>query len=383
MPRRIALVIHSLAGGGAERVVSLLASHWAAQGVEVALITLDSPQNDAYPLGVGVHRVGLGLMGDSRSLWDAIVNNVVRLRRLRRVIKQSQAPIAISFTDKMNVMTLIACWGLRIGIVVCERTDPRYHKIGGVWAWLRKRFYPRCRGLVVQTDAVREWARSIAGGRPVYVIPNAARRPQEGTKPVRGSVEDGFRVVALGRLSREKGYDLLISAFSQVAGRFSSWRLQIYGDGDARPELEQLCQQLGLEDRVQLLGWISRPDDVLYGADLFVLPSRYEGFPNALLEAMACGLACVSFDCNSGPREIIRHDVDGILVPAENVDALAQAMAAAMSDDALRRRLGENARQVTERFCVRLFFRRWDAVVEGIAEKEFDDLSYDEAEGAG
>jgi glycosyltransferase involved in cell wall biosynthesis len=97
---------------------------------------------------------------------------------------------------------------------------------------------------------------------------------------------------------------------------------------------------------------------------------------------MACGLACVSFDCDSGPREIIRHGVDGILVPAGDVDALARAMAETMSDEARRRRLGERARQVTERFGERLFFRRWDAVLQGIGEREFDDLRDDEAEGA-
>ena len=113
------------------------------------------------------------------------------------------------------------------------------------------------------------------------------------------------------------------------------------------------------------------------------MPSRYEGFPNALLEAMACGLACVSFDCDSGPREIVLDGVDGILVPPEDVDTFAKAMATLMSDDALRRRLGEKARQVTERFCERLFFQRWDAVMQGVTEEEFDVLSHRQTEGEG
>ena len=143
----------------------------------------------------------------------------------------------------------------------------------------------------------------------------------------------------MGRLAPQKGFDLLIDAFSRVAGRHPQWSLQILGEGPDRPALERLIDVKGLAGRVVLAGWEPDPSAVLQQGDLFVLSSRFEGFPNALLEAMACGLPSVSFNCQSGPAEIIRDQIDGILVPPEDVPGLADAIDRALTDEALRRRL--------------------------------------------
>ena len=374
----LAVVIHSLQGGGAERVAALLANHWAERGISLTLITLDRAERDAYPLDARVRRIALGLMSDSRGLREAVGSNLLRAIRLRRAIRESGANAVVSLTDKINVTTLLACRGLRVGVVICERTDPRRQEIGRIWSWLRRRVYPCCRSLVVQTESVRRWARSIVPGKPVYVIPNAAVPPRGcGEVPVaeRGGERGRHRVVVLGRLSPEKGFDLLLAAFRQVAARHADWSAEIWGEGTARKPLEQLRSQLGLEARVALPGWTADPESALRQADLFVLPSRYEGFPNALLEAMACGLACISSDCPSGPAEIIRHGVDGLLVPPEDVGALARAMDQLMSDRGLRDRLGQRAREVVARFPRDLFFRRWDAAIQGLPEAEFAALA--------
>ena len=342
LPRRLAVAIHSLAGGGAERTAARLASHWAALGVDVTLITLDSSERDSYPLNASVRRVGLGLMAESHSRWEAVRNNAGRLRALRRAIQTTGAPLVLSFTDKMNITTLLACIGLRVQIVACERTDPRQHNIGRTWSRLRQLLYRRCQGLVVQTAAVRDWSRALVRGRPVYVIPNAAFQP-EATHPD-GSAPDGRRrIVGLGRLADHKGFDLLLAAFLEVAGDHPDWILEIFGEGDQRPFLEQFRDTHQHADRILFPGWTDRPAAALSRGEIFVLPSRYEGFPNALLEAMACGLACISFDCDSGPREIIRPGVDGLLVPAADVARLASALDQLMRDDALRHRLGNRA----------------------------------------
>ncbi|MFV1966084.1 MAG: glycosyltransferase family 4 protein [Pirellulaceae bacterium] len=375
MPEKIALVIHSLAGGGAERVVSLLANHWVERGIDVSVITLDTTDNDAFPLHSDVRRVGLELMSNSRSLGRAVFSNYRRIRKLRRVLRAFAAPITISFTDKMNVVTLIACWRMGAGVTICERTDPRHQPMGRFWSRLRRLLYPRSRSLVVQTGPVRTWARALVPNRPIYVIPNAApcsRGEEEGNTT---ASRDTYRTLALGRLSPEKGFDLLLSAFARIADRHPNWNLIICGEGAERAALESLCQQLDLQDRVELPGWVCDPDRALRDADLFVLPSRYEGFPNALLEAMAAGLACISFDCDSGPGEIIRDGEDGLLVPPEDVTGLAQAMDRLVADDALRRQLGSAARQVTQRFSMDRFFRQWDAVIGAATEQEVDELA--------
>ena len=238
LPRRLAIAIHSLVGGGAERTTARLASHWAGQGVDVTLITLDSCERDSYPLNAGVRRVGLGLMAESRSRWEAIRNNAGRLRALRRAIQTTGAPLVLSFTDKMNVTTLLACVGLRVQIVACERTDPRRHNIGRTWSRLRQQLYRRCRGLVVQTEAVRDWSRALVRGRPVHVIPNAAFQPEE-THPHHSAPDGHRRIVGLGRLADHKGFDLLLAAFREVARDHPDWILEIFGEGEQRPLLEQ------------------------------------------------------------------------------------------------------------------------------------------------
>jgi glycosyltransferase involved in cell wall biosynthesis len=167
----------------------------------------------------------------------------------------------------------------------------------------------------------------------------------------------------MGRLTAQKGFDLLIEAFDRVAHAHPDWTLRIAGDGEQRRKLECLVQSLGLVRRVDLCGWVDEPEAFLQEADLFVLSSRYEGFPNALLEAMACGLAVVSFDCDSGPGEIVRHETDGLLVAAGEVDALARAMDRLMGNRADRERLGENAVDVVARFGYDAFFARWEDVL--------------------
>jgi glycosyltransferase involved in cell wall biosynthesis len=226
---------------------------------------------------------------------------------------------------------------------------------------------------VVQTEAVRQWARAWLPDRPIHVIPNAAPPASKDSKPLLQS--KAKRIVSVGRLSREKGHDQLIAAFSQIAAKYPAWRLTIYGDGAERANLDAQRDRLGLQHRIELPGWIRDPEEVLRKAELFVLPSRYEGFPNALLEAMAAGLACISFACESGPAEIIQHEENGMLVPSEDVDGLASAMERLILDAELRRKLGNAARDVTQRFSLDRFFQQWDAVLEAAEEHVVDQLA--------
>ena len=191
-------------------------------------------------------------------------------------------------------------------------------------------------------------------------------KPLPGTKGQR-------RIVAAGRLSPEKGFDLLIEAFAKVAGRHPDWSVRILGEGPGRTDLIEQIERHGLERRVDLPGWVEDPWAEMLAADLFVLPSRYEGFPNALLEAMACGLPAVSFRCQSGPAEIVRDGEDGLLVPAADVEALAAAMDSLMSDDGRRRRLAERAADVTRRFSKELFYERWEGVLDGVPKEQIPD----------
>jgi glycosyltransferase involved in cell wall biosynthesis len=154
--------------------------------------------------------------------------------------------------------------------------------------------------------------------------------------------------VAIGRLSHEKGFDLLLAALSRVD--LHDWAVEIFGEGPCRNELERQCLHLGLSTRVTFKGWTENPANELDRAGLFVMPSRHEGFPNVLLEALARGVPVISFDCPSGPRHIIRNNEDGLLVPAQRVDLLAAAISRVLEDPDLRQTFSENALNNIRRF---------------------------------
>jgi len=170
-------------------------------------------------------------------------------------------------------------------------------------------------------------------------------------------------VVAVGRLVRQKGFDLLVRAYSKVAEEHPDWNLWVFGEGPERSRLESLAEDLGTGTRIRFPGWSDRIFAAYRHADLFVLSSRYEGFGNVIIEAMAAGLPVIVTDCPSGPAEIVRDGEDGLLVPAEDVDALADAMGRLMSDAADRDRLAGRAIRAADRFGLDPALDRWERVL--------------------
>ena len=369
---RLVLFAPNLHGGGAERVLARLATHWAGQGRNVTLVTLDVASPNDFSLPRSVRRLGLGLTVDSTGPVSALRNNLNRVRAVRRAFRDARPEVVISIIDQTNVLALLAARPLNVPVVVAEHTDPAAHPLSPVWQRLRRWTYRRCAALVVLTDRAADLLRPIVRGRPVVVIPNGIGPPT--IEAVRRNDGEERTLVGLGRLSREKGFDRLIAAFGQVAERHPQWRLLIHGDGPARDELQTLVVERGLAGRVMLPGRTDSPEAALAAADLFALPSRYEGFPMSLLEAMAAGLPAVAFDGISGVRQILRDRIDGLLVPDGDVAAFATALGELMSDGAGRRQMGGQARAVVDRFGLDAFFARWDAVLEAAVRGDFSQV---------
>ncbi len=356
---RIGCVIASLGSGGAERVMLSLCTAWAARGDTVILFTFDDGRQDFHTVPVGVTRVALDIAGVSTSPLGAIRANAMRLRTLRRALRSRPLDVIVSFTDRTNVSTLLAARGLGIPVVISERTDPRRHNSGTAWSVLRRVTYRGATALVVQTERVRSWAETHVSPSRVHVIGNPLRdvAPPAVTAGARAAT-----IAAVGRLAPEKGFDTLLRAFALVHGTHPTWRLVISGEGPLRAALEAQVHELKLDTVVSLPGRTSTVDDVLAASAVFVLSSRYEGFPNVLLEAMACGCACVATDCDSGPSDLLAHDALGLLVPVDDAIALASAMTCVLDDPAYRSRLGESARASTQRFALTRALQAWDDV---------------------
>ena len=357
---RVTLVIFSLHGGGAERVMSIMANHWAARGWAVTLLTYgDGTETPAYGLHPTVDHRQLGIGRQSSRIVEAVRNNLKRLPVLRRAIKESAPDSIVSFMDVVNVRTILATVGLGIPVIASEHSDPSCHRIGAVWRVLRRLSYRYAACVVALTpDALRYFPDSIR--RRGQVIPNPVSVPLDA-----GLARTDRRkktVIAMGRLAPEKGFDRLIAAFSMVAANHPGWSLTIWGEGDDRQTLERLRDRLDLQGRVTLPGWTPDPFTEMREAGLFVLSSRYEGFPMVLCEAMACGVPVVSFDC-PGPRHIVRDGIDGILVPPGDVNKLANAMDRLMADQAERERLAANGIEVTKRFGKDKVMGMWERLI--------------------
>ena len=367
-PIRITLTVNHLVDGGAARVAANLSCAWAEMGRKVTILTMDDGQRPAiYALHPDVSHVSLDLQEYSGNPLSATLNNLRRLFLLRRAILASRPDLLVSFLDSSNSRCLLATRAMpRLPIIISERTDPHGRSLGAVWEGLRRLTYPWADCLVTQTQHAMDFfpARVKAKG---VVIPNPVIRPAGGEAPPKPRAR--HRIITLGRLQKVKGHDQLIDAFALVAARFPDWDLHIHGDGPERNPLGARIRGKGLEGRV-FIGRTS-PDvgNLLGEADLFVLPSRVEGFPNALAEAMASGLPVISFDCASGPAELIRQDLDGLLVPPGDVAALAQAMARLMADPADRARLAARAPEVLTRYSEARVLALWESVIHSVSLK--------------
>jgi len=363
MPEHITMYVNHLVDGGAARVAVNLAGAWTDMGRKVTILTSDAGEiPPIYPLPPGVVHLPLGLWADSRNPLDAAWRNLTRVVRIRRAVRRSRPDLLVSFLDRNNIMCVLAARTLlpRIPVIISERTDPHGRSIGTWWELLRRLTYPFADCLVVQTRRAQTFFPGLIRSRCV-VIPNPVYPPLDTGTPEQRS---RFRVVTLGRNHPVKGHDLLIDAFALVAEAFPDWDLCIHGDGPDRDALAERIRRHRLEGRIQLGENLADVGDCLRNADLFVLPSRVEGFPNALAEAMAWGLPVVSFDCNSGPGELIRHDLDGLLVPPGDVPALAAAMGRLMANPAERQRLAARAPEVLSRFSPARIMELWESAIQ-------------------
>jgi GalNAc-alpha-(1->4)-GalNAc-alpha-(1->3)-diNAcBac-PP-undecaprenol alpha-1,4-N-acetyl-D-galactosaminyltransferase len=275
---------------------------------------------------------------------------------LRRGIVSTRPDAVISMIDIMNVRVLAATEGLGIRRFVSERCDPWRTDIG-VYERPRRRLYARADGVIAQTaEAARYFERF---GAKCHAIPNVVVAPPPEARPVRTT----RTLTAVARLVAFKKLNVIIRAFAQIAPRHPDWRLDVWGEGPQREFLQSVIDKVDGDGRIRLRGHAHDVYGVLRGSDLFAMASITEGFPNALCEAMACGVPPVVVDCGSGVREIVRGGVDGILVQEEGPEPFARALDRLMTDDAERARLAARAPEVVERFSAEKVMRRWEEVL--------------------
>lgn len=368
---KLVFYIHSMSCGGAERVTARLASHWADRGWQVYVVTNTRTGSDFYRLHPDVTRIGLGLARPSPNVVAGLVANGRRALALRGELARIRPDRVIAMMSTANILLALASRGLGLKVLGSERNYPPRMKMSGLWKRLRDIAYPLLDALVVLTNETAQWFEAhtrVYPGR-IHVIPNAVSIPIARTEPCISAQEIKCELgcsrlmLGVGRLAPQKGLDRLLSAFARLAPHHPEWGLVILGEGALRGALEAQIERLELSARVRLPGAVGNVGEWYEACDLYVLSSRFEGFPNTLLEAMGYGLPVIAVDCDTGPRDIVRHGHDGLLVSQDAEADLVEAIDRLMNDEGYRMSLAERAVDVRERFSLERIAGLWEALL--------------------
>ena len=342
---KLAFLFGSMSRGGAERVIASLSNTYCRQGDEISIITVDNSAS-GYSLDERVKHIRLNLAGNSKNKIQGLFRNLLVMGALHKVIKENKFDAVLTFELRQAVLLqYIFPFGRKFKLISSERANPNTRKLGR----LEKRQYDKMLtnvdGFIFQTERVsfcypeklRKIGTVIHNGVFPEILPE--KLPEFNNRRHKD-------ICAVGRLDRQKGYDILLEAFEQFRQTHPDYRLHIYGKGALQEKLEAQIAALDFSGSVTLHG--SVPDVMFQVADMgmFILASRFEGMPNALMEAMACGLPCISADCDFGPRELIQDRENGMLVPVEDVENLASAMAELADNKELAEKLSQNAQAI-------------------------------------
>jgi len=355
---KIVFVIGSMSFGGAERVISEMSNYWAKKGWDITILTIGATKEkgDFYILDSKIQRVDISIL-PSKSKIVTYFGLLRLLWRIRRFISKDKPNVVISFISNSNILMLLALLGIKVPKIISDRANPYRDRVG---FFIKKLIYPLATNLVIQTDSVKEFYNKIPNLK-VTVIPNPINPPTLSPKTKRFEFKNKT-VVAVGTIKLAiKGFDLLVKAFANISQKYPNWDLVIFGDGKDRLILENLIKEYDLEDRVFLPGVVDNPRDVIIDADIFVLSSLKEGFPNVLIEAMSVGLPSISFDCNFGPSEIIDNYKNGILVETGNIKKLQEAIEKLINSQSLRKELGDRAKKdIMNRYYIDKIMEEWE-----------------------
>lgn len=363
--KKILFVLPRMNNGGTERVASILANH-LCQIYDVTLLVLVS-DTSFYPLEKEVHFVSANfavnrtskttrMVSLARNFWQAV-------RFVRSEIRKCKPQIVFSLLAEADIVTALALTGLCGEYhITSERNDPTVRK-----RWVQcvlNRIYRRCNCFVCQSQAVARWYNKIPWENKV-VIPNPVDFDHY---PQRVPESPQTRVVAVGRLRPQKNFDLLIDSFSMIAPRHPQVQLDIYGEGPLREHLQEKIHALGLDERVNLRGASKQVLTDIRDAAVFVMSSNYEGFPNALVEAIAMGLPVISTDFATGvAREIIGPET-GLVVPCGDREAMAHALDDLLSHSEWRAEIRQKGGKAVEPFASERVIDTWDRFFRDLTE---------------
>lgn len=352
----ITIFIGGLSGGGAERVVCNLSNYLSEKhNVTILTMTKDKPR---YSIN---SNIGLVSLYNKKENKGYIYKNLIRYLRLINYVRNKSADVYIVMLPITTILLLSLSNLIKVPIIVSERNDPveRYNK-SKIHRFLMSRLYPKASKFVFQTNDSKEFYNRMLSIDGV-VIPNAIN---EDFINYTYSNERTKNIVSIGRFTDQKNFSMLISAFKKITKDFPTYTLEIYGEGLQRKQLENEIDNLKLKNKVSLPGYVDNIADHINSASLFVLPSNYEGMPNALMEAMALGIPCISTDCPiGGPRFLIEDGENGFLFPVGDIETLEEKMRIVLSNSKISQKFSINARKINKKLDHKRIYKIWEECI--------------------
>ena len=340
-------------------MLTVLANSWAEAGKNVHVVSIDGTQEDFFKLSASVQHVVLNVTGPSITLFklNGLYMTVKRIVAIRKAIKNTSPDTVIAFLGETNILVLLATLGIDTRVVISERNDPALQNLGFGWEGLRKFLYRFADIVSANTRGAIDTMRAYVPDSKLVLVPNPIDLENE--------FEAGNRkqeLLAVGSLRHQKAYDVLLTACQTVFEKQPGWRLTIVGDGELWSKLHKLADRLEIGEKVN---WVGRVESDPYykKAQIFVLPSRHEGTPNALLEAMSYSLPVIVSDASPGPLEYVENNTTGLIVPVEDIEALASAILKLITDESLRKKLGNAAADRLEGNRIDHALQEWEHAI--------------------
>ena len=363
---KIMIHINSLGKGGAERVACMLASYFAEQGIETIVATTWQEKSE-YETDKRVKRIHAGLkmeqesLGRMGKLWYRTVN-------LRKAVKEEQPDLILSFCVKANYRAVQAALGTKIPVVVSVRNDPKVDYVGKAKGVMNRLFLNRAAGCVFQTEEAKEFF-DLSLQEKSRIICNPV-----GDKYLKAVRRQAVKkIVFVGRLVEQKNPFLLVHAYEELQIKYPEYQLYLYGDNFEDECKNQLLEYLEtpegkkVKDRIHFMGICDHLETELADAAMFVLPSNYEGMPNALMEAMAMGLPVISTDCPcGGSRYLITHKENGLLVPVGDRQAMTEAMCYYIEHPKRAEEMGQKAKERLKKQEIGKICSQWKEYLEEV-----------------
>lgn len=358
---KLTFFLGGLSGGGSERVVCNLANYLSDKGIEVQILTLGDDE-PTYSLKKEINRISLPKKKDRTFFFGKLIK---RLIRLLFFIRNNKTDVYVVFLPVTTILMLFFKFMIKCPVVASERAFP------SVYSFRKQKMLQRLAhladGWVFQTQSQEKWYGCYIKNVPRVIIPNAIN--EEFLDAAYDGVKEKI-VISTGRLTKQKNHALLINSFAQVLKKIPNYKLYIYGDGPEKNNLEELIFLLGLQHNIFLPGYSTEIKKIMRKASLFVLSSDFEGMPNALMEAMALGIPCISTDCDGGgAKSLIENGVNGLLVPKQNEKSMSEAIEKILVNQDLAKSLGENARKICDRLSPEKIYGEWESFILNIVRK--------------